>query len=236
MPQNTCPVCLTELGADDRQTVACDSCRSRTHIQEKCSGLSTSESRAVVLQKRTLMYFCPDCREAFKSVPMMVRKMVKMEEDIQALQQKVLTLEREKSSEGTVSAESMVLEVSQRVARAQNLMIYRVPESDSLRLEERIDHDRTIVSEVFTKVGLQQDLPSIKRVVRVGKIKNNAKLRSRWSAVVPIQYDLQLNQQTSYRGQTIVSPQIKHQCSKRHTRKLNRSSKVESRLESRICA
>lgn len=177
MTKNICSACLLDLGADDKQTVACDSCRSRTHIAERCSGLSTSESRAVVLQKRTLMHFCNDCRDAFKSVPIMVRKMVKMEEEIKSLQERVLSLERGKSPEGSVSAETMVFEVSQRVARAQNLMIYRVPESDSPSLDVRISHDKSIVAEVFTRLGLQQEVASIKKVVRVGKIKTNTKPR-----------------------------------------------------------
>lgn len=58
-------------------------------IAEKCSGLSTSEARAFVLQKRSLMYFCNDYREALKNVAILVGKIVEMEEEIQNLKQTI---------------------------------------------------------------------------------------------------------------------------------------------------
>lgn len=173
MPRSTCSACKLDLGGDDKQIVACDSCRSRFHLAEKCSGLSTSEARAVILQKRNLMHFCQDCREAFKGVPVMVRKIVQMEQEIQTLKHKIETLEKEKS----VDTESLIYEMDQRATRAHNLMIYNIPESVSPNLNDRIDHDKSKVSEVFTILGLQQELASAKKVVRVGQVKNATKAR-----------------------------------------------------------
>ncbi|KAG5876694.1 hypothetical protein JTB14_025820 [Gonioctena quinquepunctata] len=38
-------------------------------LVEACTGLSSSELRAVIIQKRTLVYFCQECRTSFKNIP-----------------------------------------------------------------------------------------------------------------------------------------------------------------------
>ncbi|KAG5882975.1 hypothetical protein JTB14_026433 [Gonioctena quinquepunctata] len=44
-----------------------------------CTGLAASEVRAVVIQKRSLVFFCGECREAFKSAPALIRQIQNME-------------------------------------------------------------------------------------------------------------------------------------------------------------
>lgn len=172
MAGNTnCSICSLDLGTDERQTIACDSCRTRMHLNERCSGLSASEVRAVILQKRVLMHFCETCRVAFKSVPIMVRKMIAMEEEIKSLKEKISALEKVSEKVQSVPTESIIYEVSERNIRAQNLMVYNVPESSSLILGERVDHDKSKIAEVFTVLGLSQE--ATLKVVRVGKKVDN---------------------------------------------------------------
>nr|CAI5870101.1 unnamed protein product [Callosobruchus analis] len=173
MASNKCSACKLDLGSDDKLIVACDSCRSRLHVAERCLGLSTSEASAVVFQKRNLMHFCQDCQDTFKSVPVMVRKIIQMEGEILTLKNKIETLEKQKASD----ADSLMYEVNQRTTRAQNLMIYNIPECNSTNLNERIAYARSKVSEVFTILGLQQELASAKKIVRVGQIKDASKAR-----------------------------------------------------------
>lgn len=95
----------------------CNSCRGCCHISEICSGQSISEARATVLKK--FLYFCEEFKDAYKNVPVMVRRIAKMEEEIQQLKPKISTLEEEKST----NAESTVY-VSQRAVIPQNFMIH----------------------------------------------------------------------------------------------------------------
>lgn len=181
MAPEHCTTCQLVLGPDDKQIVACDSCRSRTHVAENCSGLSASEVRAVILQKRTLMHFCSECRNAFKSVPLMIRKIVKLEEEIESLKTKMQSLEQQKAINAelpiTLNTENMFYEIDQRLIRSSNLMIYNLQESNSEVLQERIDHDKSLVSELFNKIGLMREYTSVKKVVRVGKTGTNGKTR-----------------------------------------------------------
>lgn len=53
------------------------------------TGVSSSESRAVVLLKRTLVYFCQDCRESFKNVPLLLREIQDLKKDILSFKKEV---------------------------------------------------------------------------------------------------------------------------------------------------
>ena len=97
-----------------------------------------------------------------------------MEDEIVTLKKKVSTLESIKSS-NTGNADSIYHEVQQRMERSQNLMIYNIPESNSDGLNERVGHDKELVSDVFRLLDLQQEESTIRYVVRIGKSSDRAR-------------------------------------------------------------
>lgn len=66
-----CETCKFHL--DDR-IITCESCHGAQHLTESCTGLSSTELRALILVKKTLFYFCQACRDAFKSLSMPLRE------------------------------------------------------------------------------------------------------------------------------------------------------------------
>ncbi|KAJ8976799.1 hypothetical protein NQ317_004349 [Molorchus minor] len=60
---------------DDEEFVICDCCRSSFHITKLCTIMSSTEYRAVTLQKqRKLIFFCEDCLKIFKQTPLIIKK------------------------------------------------------------------------------------------------------------------------------------------------------------------
>lgn len=89
----TCLVCNRSIKYDD-DCVQCDSCRADFHYssvkERNCSSLSTTEYRATVL------FFCDECREAFKRAPVLVRSIEMMQNKISILEAEITELKRQK--------------------------------------------------------------------------------------------------------------------------------------------
>lgn len=120
---STCATCKNTLG--DR-TISCDSCLVTMHPTEDCTGLGSSEIRAAVVQRRTLFYFCTDCRLAFKSAPVLIRKLESLAAEVETLKIEVQKLKDEKSPE-PFNIEDVIGELSERQKRANNLLVFNLP-------------------------------------------------------------------------------------------------------------
>uniref|UniRef100_A0A6P7GXQ7 Uncharacterized protein LOC114347768 n=1 Tax=Diabrotica virgifera virgifera TaxID=50390 RepID=A0A6P7GXQ7_DIAVI len=168
-----CKQCNLEIKSQDKH-IYCDCCRTTFHLTEECSGMSASEMRAVVLQKRTLMFLCLECRDAFKSAPMVVRKMSELQDEVNSLKRELQEL---KSSPVSSNIELILSEAHERSIRANNLMVYDVPESSAIDFQDKIRHDTQIVHQIFEKVGHQTKVPDIVKVLRVGQKGRNNKPR-----------------------------------------------------------
>uniref|UniRef100_A0A6P7GMS9 Uncharacterized protein LOC114338707 n=1 Tax=Diabrotica virgifera virgifera TaxID=50390 RepID=A0A6P7GMS9_DIAVI len=103
-----------------------------------------------------------------------VRRFMMLEEEITSLKNKINQLENNSSQ---TSANSIYYEVQQRIERANNLIIYKMPESNSNILSERINHDKGKVNEIFRLLGIQQQESSIEHVVRIGKSSDSNRIR-----------------------------------------------------------
>lgn len=157
---NACGKCKLSISGEEKGIV-CDSCRVQLHIQKKCSGLSPTESRAVVIQDRYMIYFCEECKTAFKKVPLLIRKIDDLNAEIETLKTEVDKLK-------TQNMEHIFHEINDRMYRSKNLIIYNVPESGSNILEEKILEDKNIVKGIFTKLELENNIDHIK-VTRIGR-------------------------------------------------------------------
>ncbi|KAG5863799.1 hypothetical protein JTB14_025151 [Gonioctena quinquepunctata] len=87
-----CTVCEKDVG--DKFAI-CDSCHCIQHPVEACTGLSSSELRAVIIQKRTLVYFCQECRTSFKNIPTLLREIKSFKTEFTSLKKEVDELKNE---------------------------------------------------------------------------------------------------------------------------------------------
>lgn len=159
-----CETCGDVLGD---KFIACDSCHVLTHPSEGCTGLGASELRAVVIQKRTLVYFCEECRQAFKSVPKLLRQIDNLRSEVNSLKDEILKL-KDMKKDTPMSSEDIISELHERQKRANNLLIFNLPEPDNV--SDDLDQVKTLVTKA---AGASiTDINDIK-VFRFGKKNKN---------------------------------------------------------------
>lgn len=100
-------------------------------------------------------------------------KIVKLEAEVESLKNTVLSLQNSSSSP-QLSTDNLYGEIHDRMNRANNLMIYKVRESNSKNLNERVAEDTATVNDILQTVGI--DSLNIQKVLRVGRT-NNTKPR-----------------------------------------------------------
>ncbi|KAG5897993.1 hypothetical protein JTB14_007938 [Gonioctena quinquepunctata] len=122
---------------EEERVVTCDSCQVKLHLQEKCSGLGTSETRAAVLRKRVLAFFCLDCRIAKKS-SLLLRKMKELNVEVNKLKTKIETSNKTPDNLG---AEDILKEIDKRTRNSKNIMMYNMQESHSRSLNDKKSDD-----------------------------------------------------------------------------------------------
>lgn len=142
--------------------IQCDSCRVWLHLTEQCSGLSGREIQAVSIQKRTVLFFCDECKSAIKRVPYLLLKIENLENEVKKLREEVDTLKNK-----NFNTDQILDEAYEQSLRANNLMIYNVEESSADSLEDKIEDDRKVVSDVLNTLGVSDK--ELIRVIRVGK-------------------------------------------------------------------
>uniref|UniRef100_A0A6P7GB43 Uncharacterized protein LOC114340024 n=1 Tax=Diabrotica virgifera virgifera TaxID=50390 RepID=A0A6P7GB43_DIAVI len=145
--------------------VACDSCHVTVHQSEHCTGLCASELRAVVIQKRTLMYFCADCRLSFKSVPKLIREIDNFKNELSALKQDMLKLKAEKGA-NSFSVDDVVNELHEREKRSKNILIFNLPELSNT------SEDASQVKSILSKAHASINTNEVK-ILRFGNVNKN---------------------------------------------------------------
>lgn len=151
----------------DKNALYCDSCNRAVH--KECSGLSSTELRVMELKsKRMLKYLCKDCEEGLKLVPKLFKTMDMLRSDIEILKSQL-----EKTVQNSIDVKSsyenpeeMYSEISDRIDRSRNVLIYNIPENPSKELEVRINHDESSVSDILN--DLEIDAGNFKSI-RLGR-------------------------------------------------------------------
>ncbi|CAG9823945.1 unnamed protein product [Phaedon cochleariae] len=178
---NRCLGCKKEA-LEDRTTFKCDGCKRLIHIT--CAGVTATEVKCLQLSSRKMKYFCDDCEEGLLQVPILrklleesqieVEKLKKTnmvglqdkQQEVDKLRKEVKEL-REHGDFGNV--ESMFEEINELLNRANDLMIYNVPESRSRDLKSRIDDDKEKVRETMQILDIRDAESNILKVLRVGR-------------------------------------------------------------------
>ncbi|KAG5876232.1 hypothetical protein JTB14_000876 [Gonioctena quinquepunctata] len=164
MDDNRCEVCKLDIDPDSADVVCCDSCRAYFHFssdkRKNCSFVSSTERRALALQNCSLIFFCKTCREAFKNVP----KFDSLKSEIANLEDEIAELRNDRAE---TNLEEIFSEVNERMARANNIMLYNAEESKAPLSTVRINDDKTVFSAVCANLDITiENIVEITRVCR----------------------------------------------------------------------
>lgn len=176
-----CGTCKLSVNIDKEEHLLCDSCRSYFHFhgdkEKNCSGVSPTELRAVGLKNRMTLFFCNDCRDAFKRVPMVIKRIDDLNNQIASLNTEVIKLKAEvedlKSHQDGHQMEEIFEEIGEREKRAYNIMIYNIEESEEEIPSDRVKADKIKIKETLKLVGHDLKEDDIDRVIRIGKKMNS---------------------------------------------------------------
>lgn len=179
-----CYECVKNLNAED--AVQCDGCKR--HLCITCSGLTSSEMKVMGLKtKRTMLFLCPPCREGLFQVPILIKSVEQLRQEVVQLREKLTTTVASESNVNSDASE-ILEEMAERERRSCNIVLGGVPESESTETAIRQDHDLKIVTEVITGNDMGVQPSDILKVVRLGKKGDKSRLlkvimKSRNSAV-----------------------------------------------------
>lgn len=158
---------------DKKLSVNCDSCKSL--LCGDCHGMSPTEVRVFELKTvpRVMTFLCGDCKSALSQLPLIMKKLNELTEEVQQLRMR----------QSMLATESAIKEINERANRSSNIIIYDVPESVSDMVDERKEHDRRECTAVVQTITKRVKLDNIK-LFRLGAPKKDANVRPRPLKVV----------------------------------------------------
>lgn len=139
-------------------------------VHEKCSSLATSEVRAIIIQKRSLLYFCQVCKGAFKQIPTLVKNLNELMDMNRTLKEENIMLKQKLSEQnasdlGELNHFAIVQEIQERQSRASNIIIHNIKESGGKNKQERIREDTESTKNIIDNINNVV----VKRTFRLGK-------------------------------------------------------------------
>lgn len=181
---NKCFKCRKDF-ADDKSCFKCDGCMRLLHIT--CANVTSTEVRCLELstKSRKLKFFCDECESSFLQVPTLIKLIEDLrsevrdlktsyEDNLKAKDQEVEELRKELKkmeiqNNSKLPPEDWFIEIRDRMSKANNLMIYNVPESSSKNIQDRIEHDSSHLTEILTTLEKNNSASDVVKLVRVGK-------------------------------------------------------------------
>lgn len=171
-----CGTCKTSFNDKDK-LVTCDSCHATFHSTDGCTNLAPSEYRAVIIQNRSLIFFCKDCRVAFKKIPLLLRQIEELRSEVRELKDEVNILKNEKNTleeklierenaEMKTNMEEIINEMEDRKMRSNNIMILNINESNAVNRNDRMEEEKRTVRKILAHASITiNDF----KVIRTGK-------------------------------------------------------------------
>lgn len=164
---NFCIDCCRCSDTKNEKIICCDSCKKGFHTS--CANISGREMQCIEMKKRTMCFYCEECKSCILIVPKLLDLVKMLEEKIN-----VLILEKSEKvnavspivNNAAVVPGAIFQEVEDRRAREGSLILFNVPESSGTTSKERIDHDKSIVVDIVADIIPQ---PACK-VIRLGKV------------------------------------------------------------------
>nr|CAI5860343.1 unnamed protein product [Callosobruchus analis] len=135
-------------------------------VHRDCSDLSASELRVMDLKgKRVLKYYCEECQMGIKLVPKLIAKVESLEAELKQLQAMV-------ANSRTLPDETIVEEIQERHYKANNIMIFNLPEDVENRSEKDSDMQKVKDTKRYHKRHNAR-WPRVLKTFRVGKRNKN---------------------------------------------------------------
>lgn len=171
MSETVCTKCDNEIIKNDEKLTICDCCGEVFH--EKCADLAPSELRAIIIQKRNLLFFCSKCKNNFKKVPSIIEHLNevleinrKLLEENKKLQE-MLSKHKDMNMEGNLN--TVIQEINERQIRSSNIIVGNVQESSLNNHHARAKEDTENIKKIL---GNLSEEVTIKKTFRLGKFTN----------------------------------------------------------------
>jgi len=168
LPLN-CVVCSNHFAELD-VPIKCDSCSETFHT--KCTRLSATEVKCLLMKNRSLKYFCSNCEQGLKELPELKVLIKKLLVEVEELKNFLF-----QSPNNEVCNEFIINEINERNRRAANLICYNVIESDSNQSNfycSRFAHDCDQRNNILaTMVESTSSVPVPIKVICIGRYQSN---------------------------------------------------------------
>ncbi|KAI5634445.1 hypothetical protein NE865_12871 [Phthorimaea operculella] len=167
-PNNSkCSKCNKDASASTKKgiiSVNCDCCKKL--LCGDCHGLSPTEIRVFELKTvpRIISFLCLDCKNAMTQLPMIMKKLNELTEEVKQLRVR----------QSMLATESATQEMMERKNRSTNIIIYDLSESASNEADVRKEDDRKACEELITKISNKVNCTGIK-TFRLGAPKPGTK-------------------------------------------------------------
>lgn len=121
----TCCVCQENVSEHD---VACDLCNRQTH--PTCAGLSRQEAECLRSKKRKIKFFCKNC-DLIEVIHTLKEEICGLKNEIALLKTEGHNVSQTRVPEKLLSEDDILSEIEDRQRRANNILIYNMPESSA---------------------------------------------------------------------------------------------------------
>lgn len=153
------------LEDDSDSLTKCDSCQRSIH-KRVCSGLNASEVKVVELKgKRLLKFYCENCTEGLLCIPKLLKAIDELRTEVATLKSDLGPSHQtpvQPNLQPAFQGDDIFAELQQRQARANNVMIFNVPEGDN---------DRNTAQLLISELAGNQT--NVVNAVRIGKRNKN---------------------------------------------------------------
>lgn len=155
---------------DNSQIFQCDSCKS--YLCETCGDISATEIRCLQMKKRRLLFICPECDQGLRQVPLLVKKINELQNQLDEMKTLVDKLTSGQSPsqnqrcDDIMLNEQLIQELNERQSRSSNVIMLNIAESGKSDRNARIDDDTMKVKEI---IELTETAVNNVKVYRLGK-------------------------------------------------------------------
>lgn len=158
-----CSKCDTN--AENSKLFTCDSCNET--LCATCSNLSASELKCMPLKNRKLKFLCEECEKGLGQIPLLIKQMVEMREEINQLKLMQITSVPQSN---VVTQENFINEMLDRQNRRSNIIMLNLKESQLNSKAERSKDDIDAVKVILNEMSINKDNV---RTFRLGKYENS---------------------------------------------------------------
>ncbi|KAJ8966556.1 hypothetical protein NQ314_003451 [Rhamnusium bicolor] len=160
-----------------KNILLCGSGQDRLKYHYACTDITASEIKCMELKtKRTLKFFCEVCQEGLRMLPIMQKKIENLKSKLEKLINKLDGLSvsganlPQSTAEAAPDCDQFITEMDERKRRANNIMVFNLPESSTTQTEDKINEDLALITSVISNVSPDVN---IRKVIRLVKSQTN---------------------------------------------------------------